>query len=369
MSRKKRMARRARHRGAFRRYTLYYLLALFLLLAVALMLCMTVFFRVESISVTGCTLYSEDEVIATGGISRGDNLLRLHCSEIAGRVREKYPYFETVSVRRVLPDGVKIIVTEASEYAALRGQDGTYTVLSRSGRALRCGVAACPAGLIPADGFNLVSDVKSKGGDTTVPLVAGAQLTESENERYEALKELLDALEDSSLTGKVNVIDLSDVLDIRLLFDGRLAIYVGGGTDLDYKLRFAALAIEKDVTDETVGTLDVSQKPTARLRETDIYIEDTWPFADDLLAEYERKIVRDTPWLTEESETSANGEESAADETAAETTYTAPAESEDDSSADESGQEYAQTESALADESYPDEGDEYIDDDDKEDED
>ena len=268
-----------------------------------------------------------------------------------------------------LPSGVRITVTEAAEKTALRTESGTYDILSESGRALRVGEVVCPDGLIPADGFSLVSDVKSKDGDTTVPLVTGAQLTETENARYEALLELLTALENNSLADKINVIDMSDVLDIRLLYDGRLVIYAGGSTDLDYKLRFAALAIEKDVTDDTVGTLDVSQKPTARLREIDIYTEDTWPFADDLLVEYERKIVRDTPWLTEEGETSAGSETYSSDESAAETTYTVPAETENTSADEQSDEEYVEDETVPADESQPDAEDEYTDEEeDKEDE-
>jgi len=288
-----------RRRGSIRKYTLYYLLAFFLIAAVGVSLSLTVFFKTAQIEVAGNTVYSDEELIETAGVEIGDNLLRLRTESMARRLEEQYPYLETVQVRRTLPDTLTIRVTVAEERAVLRdAETGRFAVLSRAGRALRVGLPLCPEGMVSADGFAVAADgaPDQDGAAALEPLAEGARLTEGEKARFAALLEILDALEAQGLSADVNVIDLRDLLEIRFLYRGRLAVLLGAADDLEYKVRFAKAAIGQEVTDETVGTLDVSQKPTARLREYDIYTAAAWPFSPDLLNEYERKIVKDNSW-------------------------------------------------------------------------
>ena len=283
-----------------RKYTLYYLLAFFLIAAVGISLSLTVFFKTAKIEVAGNTMYTDGELIETTGIEIGDNLLRMHPKQMARRLVEQYPYLETAVIRRTLPDTVTISVTAAEERAVLRdAATGRFAVLSAAGRALRTELPVAPQGTVPADGLAVAADEETNGETALVPLTPGDYLTESEKERFTVLLSLLDALEEQELSDDINVIDLRDPLEIRLLYRGRLAVNLGTQDDLDYKLRFTKTAIDREVTDETVGTLDVSQKPSARLREYDIYTADKWPFAPDLLHEYERRIVKDESWYNE----------------------------------------------------------------------
>jgi len=294
---KKRTVQRRRRRS-LRRYTLYYFLAFFLIAAVGVTLSLTVLFPVKTIEVVGNTAYSDSELVEATGVELGDNLLRMRPKRIARELYDRYPYLDEVKVRRTLPDTVTIRVAIAEERAALRdAETGRFAVLSRKGRALRTDLALCPEGMIAADGFTVRTDGETeKNGEAPLPpLQAGAPLAAAEEARFEALLQILDALDAQGLAEGINVIDLRDLFDIRMLYRGRLAILLGAADDLDYKIRFAAAAIENEVDETTVGALDVSQKPTARLREYDIYTDENWPFADDLRAEYERRIVRSRP--------------------------------------------------------------------------
>ena len=91
---------------------------------------------------------------------------------------------------------------------------------------------------------------------------------------------------------------------MRLLYDGRLAIKLGSRIDLPYKLRAAAEVIRLSVDSKTVGTLDVSVRPTMRLREINLYAADVWPFPESMRGDYERAIPKIRPTVPKPPEAS-----------------------------------------------------------------
>jgi hypothetical protein len=287
---------------------------------------MTVFFKIEQIDVEGNTAYADDVLIQSSGIEKGDNLIRLRAKKIAQSLHDQYPYLESVSVRRSLPDSVMIRVTVAEKAAALRDGNGRYLILSREGRVLETDLAQCPDGMIPVDGFSVEG------------LSAGGFLSEEEQSRFASLLEIEDALSQYGMQSMIRVIDVSDLFDIWMLYDGRLAVKLGSTSELDYKVRFAQATIADDVTSATVGTLDVSERPTARLREYDIYEEDTWMFADDLREEYERRIVKEVPAVTTDSDEEESAPEISAPADSGEESGSeipAPADDEDEEETDD----------------------------------
>ena len=317
-----------RRRGSFRKYTLYYIAALLLVLSVGGTLCLTVLFPIAQIRVEGDSPYATEELIASCEIHEGENLLRADTKAAEALLLEQYPYLETVRVRRSLPDTVTIIVEKATETAALRKADGKFAIVSRAGRILQTDTALCPEGLVPTDGFateGLVpgkmltypqeeaQKAAEKEKNAEAKATADLALKEQE-EKFSILLQIEDALSENGLLSKTRVIDVSDPLDLKFLYDGRLAVRLGSSLDLAYKIKFAKATIDDAVTSETVGQLDVSDKPTARLREYDIYTEENWMFSPDLRKEYERRIVKQTPVLD------TNSEEAAGEGTPAEST-------------------------------------------------
>ena len=68
--------------------------------------------------------------------SRGDNLF--FCDSLRGQKRliEQYPYFESVSVERDLPNRVILHVTESQPIAAVNGTQGGWFILDKNCRVL-----------------------------------------------------------------------------------------------------------------------------------------------------------------------------------------------------------------------------------------
>lgn len=269
-----------RRRRSKRKYTLYYLLALVLVLAAGCILSMTVFFRIETVAVQGNTRYADGELIAAADISTGDNLLRLNAKRIAQTLIDRYPYIAGVRVRRILPTEVVLEIDQATPQASIETTAG-YLLTDAGGRILEDGLPVCPDGSPRAVGFSVDG------------MHAGDYLTGEESDRFAVLCELTDAMRELDLR-QINVIDLGDLLNLHLLYDGRIAIALGSRLDLSYKLRSAKNVLDTAVNADTVGLLDVSVRPVARLREINIYDPEHWPLPDGLLEDYERAIVKES---------------------------------------------------------------------------
>lgn len=267
-----------RRKRSRKKYTLYYLLALILMLGIGAALSLTVFFKIESIQVVGDTRYAKDELIAAAGIRLGDNLFRVSKNDVSEKLIAGYPYIAQVRLQRVLPDSLLLHVTEAEASAAVEvGQD--YMLLDKRARVLESGLPTCPEGYFRVIGFSVEG------------LSPGDYLPEMDRDKLNVLLELQDRVAANGLS-KIKLADLSDTADIWLLYDGRVAVELGGRSDIDYKIRAAKTVIDLSVTESTVGTLDVSTRPAMRLRERDIYDAEIWPFPEALIADYEREVPK-----------------------------------------------------------------------------
>lgn len=264
-----------RRKKSARKYTLYYLLALLLVLLVGATLSLTVLFGVERIAVEGETRYADGRLIEKTGILLGDNLLRLPVKRIAQALIDNFPYLLDVTIERRLPDSVTIRVTEARPVEALETPSG-YVLIDERGRVLEDSLPARPEGWPRVVGVG-VGEVR-----------AGSYLPETALEAFRALRSLSELIDAEGLEG-VDLIDASDPLSLRLLWEGRVAVELGSRLDLDYKLRFAKTALESLDDDRFIGALDVSvRRPTAYLTPRNIFSAEHWPFLPELLPDYER---------------------------------------------------------------------------------
>lgn len=265
-----------------RKYAFTCCIVLLLLLSVGVALSLTVFFPIETITVTGSTRYAEGDLMDASGLSVGDNIFCFRASAAGDQLVKRFPYIDEARVTRVFPDAVSIEVTEAQVETAIETESG-YLLLSRRGRILEGPIPYPPDGHPRVIGFSLPETPKP-----------GSYLPEEESERFWLLRELEAGLRENELS-PISVIDLRDPIEMRLLYDGRLAIRLGSKIDLPYKLRAAAEVIRLSVNEKTVGSLDVSVRPTMRLREQNIYAADEWPFPESMRSDYERAIPKVKP--------------------------------------------------------------------------
>ena len=240
---------RKRRRGSFS--FLYKLLA-FLLTCTAIALALTLFFRIRTIEVSGNSRYTSDEIIAAAQVKTGDNLFLMNKFNAAERIRRTLPYIETVQFRRMLPDGLSIVVTECADPAAVV-QDGKAYLLCDTGNIVDEMAASAVRDRIQIVGLTLVA-----------PQV-GTQATAAEGQELmlERLLELLKALDSRSMAADVSEIDMSDASQLTLRYLDRFDVCFPWDADYAYKLDYLLAVVEKLEVNET-GTINMMQDGKAR---------------------------------------------------------------------------------------------------------
>ena len=102
----------------------------------AAVVAMTVFFKVKTISVEGAKQYGSEELIAGMDVQKGDNLYLWNKNRVLSDLMHSFPYLESAQLRRKLPDGLVLTVTECTAAAAVRNEDNTFTYISAGGKVL-----------------------------------------------------------------------------------------------------------------------------------------------------------------------------------------------------------------------------------------
>ena len=117
--------------------------ALLLLLMVLLLLFLLPFFRIQKVTVLGCRVLQEQEIVEASGIQLGEHIfsnlsgsassvLSLRYGNIENSLRGAFPFIEEVSVSISFPSGVEINVKERMRIGYIKMSDG-YAIIDKNG--------------------------------------------------------------------------------------------------------------------------------------------------------------------------------------------------------------------------------------------
>lgn len=235
-----------RNRKRKRRLLFFYASMFFIVLCAALILALTVLFKVEAIEVKGNSRYSAQEVTAASGLELGDNLFLADLGAAEEALEAKLPYVKSAHISLGLPDTFVIDVQEDYAAAAFAYQS-QYLLVGGNGKALEV-LDAKP------DGCPLIKGVRVASAEP------GKEVTYEDDNVMSTFTELMKAIADSGLD-KITEIDLSYLYKIQLLYDDRITVNLGMPVDFDYKLRVVfkqSLLDGGKLTDSDRGTLDLS---------------------------------------------------------------------------------------------------------------
>ena len=243
---KRRNSNRRRRRGSFR--FLYKLLSM-LIICVAIVVAITLFFKVEAITVSGQDRYTAQQVQDATGIQIGDNLYLLDKNEVADGIIEALPYIERIRINRKLPDTLAIEVQECGEPLALV-QDGFAWLISPKGKIVE------QAEETEAEKYAVIS-----GCQLLAPSVGTQMAIATEYAvQQESLLQLITALRDAGVMDQLDGIRLDDSEMIRMDYAGRFTVEMPYQADYAYKLRFLQEAINGEkIQDNMTGTFDMTR--------------------------------------------------------------------------------------------------------------
>ena len=236
---------------------------------VALTVGATVFFRVETVTVTGNRRYTQEEIVAASGIQLGDNLYSLNKVRIDRNLRTTLPYIGELTINRALPSTIVITVTEweavaqvavpgpeqLAAYQEAAGEDAVSTaqepwLISVKGKLLE--PAPADSAAIAVTGLTLLAP--QAGSFLEVPEAEQAQLN--------ALTGLLEALEAREILREVSSIRLESTYLVAR-YAGRFDVKMKLNADFDYDVRrmqSVRQQVELQNGEDAAGAVDLTQE-------------------------------------------------------------------------------------------------------------
>ena len=224
---------------------------MFVVVVVAAIFVMSLFFRVEDIRVEGNHHYTAEEIIRAVDIEEGDNLFFFDRFAAVGRAFSKLPYIETVTVERSLPNRVVITVQETTAMAYLELGEEQWT-LDHNCKVLGKAAEGEAETLLPIVGMRpgtlMIGEImETEDGDTdTVEYVA----------------EILDQIEGREMTGLVTRLDMSNVRSPEFDYGGKYTVVLGRHENVEHKFGMFVTVLGM-LKEGDVGVIDVSNGKTA----------------------------------------------------------------------------------------------------------
>lgn len=261
-----------------RRFLLHLVTAAAVVLAV--ILGMSIFFKVENVYVSGVNKYTAWDVKEASGIQNGENLLTLSRAAIAGRIKTNLAYVDDVRVGIKLPDAVNIEVIELDVVYAVEAEDASWWLMSAGGRIVEKTNSAAARAYTRVLGVQLEApqvgqqaqayeeepettastetteatedsgQTEPQGNIPQLPLVTGKQ-------KLERVLAILQQLEMNGIMGAVISVDVSDITNMELWYGQHYQVLLGDDSRLDYKIRSMKAAVAQ-MGQYQSGILDVS---------------------------------------------------------------------------------------------------------------
>lgn len=242
MARRRRSKRRRRSGSGF----LYKLLSV-LLICMAIILALTLFFRVDTIEINGELRYTEDQIRQAAGVKPGDNLYLLNKNDVAARIVEALPYIENVHPYRRLPNTLIIDVTECGRPMAVSQEDGVW-LISPHGKVVGRGEASDAADYGSITGCTLLAP------SIGTPIALATEYRTQQT----SLIDLLTALEKAEMLEEVDSVHLDDLGCLSMDYGGRFTVRMAYSADYDWELQKLSKALSKDaIQSNMTGTFDL----------------------------------------------------------------------------------------------------------------
>lgn len=244
MARRRHSNRRHKRRGGSGFF--YKLLSVFVICA-AIIVAMTLFFRVDEIVITGQERYSIDQIRKATGVEEGDNLFLLNRADVAKRITEQLPYVEQTRVNPKAPDTLFIEVKECGVPLAVL-QDGYAWLVSPSGKIVEQLDEA------EAEGYGVIDGVALLAPSVGTRITLATEFTAQQA----GLLGLLSALDEQEMLEQVDAVHLEDLGTLSLDYAGRFEVLLPYDADFPLKVKGLKAILESGKIQENMtGTFDM----------------------------------------------------------------------------------------------------------------
>ena len=233
----------------------------------AMVLAMSVFFKVDVIKVSGAKAYSEWDVREASGIEIGDNLLTFSEPRASGQIQAKLPYVNEVRIGIKLPDTVIIYIEELEVAYAAKCSNGIWWLITSEGRVVEQIDDVRAESYTQIEGITLDNPVVNESAVAVEDSPQGIDPSQSTEEtqvvtvtnaqRLSAALTILQALENNGIVGEAASVNVTNLNAIVLWYGTRFQVNLGDISNVDVKIAWMNTAIGQ-LSEYDRGILDVS---------------------------------------------------------------------------------------------------------------
>ena len=219
-------------------------------LVIGVVLSIFIFFKVGEIKVSGNKKYTAVQVIDASGVELGDNLFAPTALTVQHKLDKQLPYIKSVTLKHELPDTLIICVKESTAQFSFKVDDkkATLYILTDAELKLLESVKSPPKGAAIVEGVGIA--------ETNF----GKKAKFEEEEKGQLVQTIKSVFSENGLEN-VTLIDVKNIIDMKVVYDDAITIQIGQATALDYKCKLAAKAIEDALKEnkKAKGTVNVKQ--------------------------------------------------------------------------------------------------------------
>ena len=233
----------------------------------AMVMALSVFFKVEVIKVSGAKAYSEWDVREASGIEIGDNLLTFSEPRASGQIQAKLPYVNEVRIGIKLPDTVIIYIEELEVAYAAKCSNGIWWLITSEGRVVEQIDDVRAESYTKIEGITLDNPVVNESAVALEDSPQGVDPSQSTEEtqvvtvtnaqRLSAALTILQALENNGIVGEAASVNVTNLNAIVLWYGTRFQVNLGDISNVDVKIAWMNTAIGQ-LSEYDRGILDVS---------------------------------------------------------------------------------------------------------------
>ena len=217
-------------------------------LVVGVIVALSLFFNINKIVVSGDAVYSHETVVKASGVSEGDNLIFLSKSKLNEKLSSELAYIGSVTVKRRLPSTLELVIKKTDAKLGI-AMNGYFTLLDENGKVLEKDLETVGENIIIAN----LGEIESAELGEIVVLKEEKVLTKLQQVLAECNKVGIN---------DISLMDLSDIYNIKLVYQGRITLVLGetDSENLNSKLALGKAALDKQNEENSLyrGTINLT---------------------------------------------------------------------------------------------------------------
>jgi len=210
-------------------------------------------FKVGKIEINEHFKYTDEEILAAGGISLGMELYSLPLREIENNIKDKFSYVKNIKITQIPPSTLRINISMETGVLGIK-LGGDYYILSETFKVLeKVSMANKTEEIITAELF--ADNIIIFSTQTIQECYVGKNIQFQDEDIPYFLNKLLKVVKENEIYGVIEKIDLRDKFYVKLDYDKRFLVELGSFEDIETKI-LTLIAVIDNLAPNATGTFE-----------------------------------------------------------------------------------------------------------------